>query len=318
MRRAARAARHALLRLCPRECPCFAENKILRTTQFHSAPSLVRWGPLLVKGWFRIQVPLRGPVVPSPPSPPPGGKNSSFPMGGGAAHVATALLILMFCFFLIAAPSAAQTNYWTNWTLGGGRTLCPLLLDVLSFRLALAWPTVVERWRHGEPLDARWNSKARERGTSSGVTGGEKVCQTALVFFLEWKVAACAGRVGRAAPGVEEALDQPVRPDEAGEAGGGFMCFGTIVESGWLQASRPCTAVVEPGISSEDRAGVLHLPFFLASHCRCMEASAEPKISSGTIGMSRMLSFSLSDRLARLSHHTRSCRTIVPSAFPVA
>lgn len=155
-------------------------------------------------------------------------------------------------------------------------------------------------------------------GELPAVSPEERRSVRPLVFFLEWKVAACAGRVGRAEARVEEALDQPVRPDEAGGAGGGFMCFGTIVESGWLQASRPCTAVVEPGISSEDRAGVLHLPFFLASHCRCMEASAEPKISFGTIGMSRMLSFSLSDRLARLSHHARSCRTIVPSAFPVA
>uniref|UniRef100_A0A3Q1EMR1 Basic helix-loop-helix ARNT like 2 n=1 Tax=Acanthochromis polyacanthus TaxID=80966 RepID=A0A3Q1EMR1_9TELE len=57
---------------------------------------------------------------------------------------------------------------------------------------------------------------------------------------------------------------------------------------------------------------------FLASHHRCIKSKADPKIPSGTIGMSRMSSFSQSDRLARLSHRARSCSIIDPSAFPVA
>ena len=36
--------------------------------------------------------------------------------------------------------------------------------------------------------------------------------------------------------------------------------------------------------------------FFLALHCRCIKANVGPKIPSGTVGMSRTSSFSLSDR----------------------
>lgn len=49
-----------------------------------------------------------------------------------------------------------------------------------------------------------------------------------------------------------------------------------------------------------------------------MEASAEPKVPSGTIGMSKMSSFSLSDRFARFNHHACSCSTRVSNIFPMA
>lgn len=57
---------------------------------------------------------------------------------------------------------------------------------------------------------------------------------------------------------------------------------------------------------------------FLASHFCCMEARAVPKMQSGTIGMSKMSSFSLSDRFVRLSYLARFCNTIFPIDFPVA
>lgn len=71
---------------------------------------------------------------------------------------------------------------------------------------------------------------------------------------------------------------------------------------------KTCTLPAEEkmGIFSGDSSSS---SFFDLAH-RCMEASAEPKIPSWTMGMFRTLSFSLSDKLAC------SCRTMVPSTFP--
>lgn len=41
-------------------------------------------------------------------------------------------------------------------------------------------------------------------------------------------------------------------------------------------------------------------------------------MQSGTIGMSKMSSFSLSDKFVRLSYLARFCNTIFPVDFPVA
>lgn len=75
---------------------------------------------------------------------------------------------------------------------------------------------------------------------------------------------------------------------QSGWGGQWFRALRYLEVQQWVW--RPCAAPVEEklGIFSEDKVGVLHPPS------------------------------SLSDRLARLSHRARSCRTMVPSTFSVA
>lgn len=111
---------------------------------------------------------------------------------------------------------------------------------------------------------------------------------------------------------VKGTLAQLARPKEAGGVGAGLVRFCTLVSSAWgpVVNSLRCNIGGGPEAFHGRQSWSTSSSFFFASQRCCMEAKAEPKIPSGTIGICNISSFSLSNRFTRLNHRARSSHNL--------